>query len=39
MQIRLFTIPFHDDGGAAEDMNRFLRSRRVLEAEREFVQV
>ena len=38
MQIRTFTVPIHDDGGGAEELNRFLRSRRVLEVEREFVQ-
>ena len=38
MQIKVFTIPVHDDGGWNEELNRFLRSHRVLEVEREFVQ-
>lgn len=38
MQIKLFTIPIHDDGGWAEELNRFLRSRMVLDVDREFVQ-
>ena len=38
MQIQFFTIPIHDDGAWAEELNRFLHSHRVLEVEREFVQ-
>ena len=38
MQIKTFTIPIHDDGGWTDELNRFLRSRMVLEVEREFVQ-
>ena len=37
MQIRTFTLPIHDDGGWADELNRFLGSHRVLEVEREFV--
>ena len=38
MQMKLFTIPIPDDGGCGEELNRFLRSHRVLDVEREFVQ-
>lgn len=38
MQLKTFTIPIHDDGAAVDDLNRFLRSKRVLEVHREFVQ-
>ncbi len=36
MQIKIFTIPIHDDGSALEEMNRFLRGNRVLEVEQYF---
>ena len=38
LQIKTFTVPIHDDGSFAEELNRFLRSRQVLEVDREFVQ-
>jgi len=37
MQFKIFTIPVTDDGSAMEDMNRFLRSHKVLEAEQQLV--
>jgi len=36
MQIKIFTVPIHDDGSALEEMNRFLRGQRVLEVEQYF---
>lgn len=38
MQIRTFTVPIDDDGRWNEELNRFLRSHRVLEVDDEFVQ-
>ena len=37
MQIKLFTIPAFDSEAATEEMNKFLRSHRVLEVHQEFV--
>ena len=37
MQFKIFTIPVADDGTAIEEMNRFLRSHKVLEAEQQLV--
>ena len=37
MQIKLFTIPAFDSDTASDEMNRFLRSHRVLEVKQEFV--
>ena len=37
MQFKIFTIPVSDDGTAIEEMNRFLRSHKVLEAEKQLV--
>jgi superfamily II DNA helicase RecQ len=37
MQYALFTIPVGDAGGALEEMNRFLRSHRVLAVEKHLV--
>ena len=37
MQFKVFTIPVTDDGTAIEDMNRFLRSHKVLETEQQLV--
>lgn len=37
MQIKLFTIPVHDNGTQCNEMNRFLRSRKVLEVGENFV--
>ena len=37
MQIKLFTIPVFDNNTANEEMNKFLRSHRVLEVIQEFV--
>src|SRR5258708_6077792 len=34
MQFRFFTIPVHDSGGAAEELNRFLNAHRILAVER-----
>ena len=31
MQFKIFTIPVADDGSATEEMNRFLRSHKVLD--------
>lgn len=37
MQIKLFTIPISDRGEALEEMNRFLRSKRILEVQNELI--
>ena len=37
MQFKIFTIPVTDDGTAIEEMNRFLRSHKVLESEQQLV--
>ena len=37
MQIKLFTIPAFDSNAANEEINKFLRSHRVLEVKQEFV--
>lgn len=37
MQIKLFTIPVGDSGGALQEMNAFLRSNKILEVEDRFV--
>jgi superfamily II DNA helicase RecQ len=38
MQVRFFTIPIQGGEDAAEDLNRFLASQRILAIERNFVQ-
>jgi superfamily II DNA helicase RecQ len=37
MQIRLFTIPVGDSGNILVEMNRFLRSHKILEARENFI--
>jgi hypothetical protein len=37
MQMSFFSIPARGDSGLQEDLNRFLRSHRVLTVHREFV--
>ena len=37
MSFRFFVVPVHDDGRAEEELNRFLRSRRVLGVDRRWV--
>jgi len=37
MQFKIFTIPVTDDGTAIEEMNRFLRSHKVLESDQQLV--
>ncbi|MCG3155647.1 MAG: hypothetical protein DKINENOH_02254 [bacterium] len=37
MQIRLFTIPVGDSGGALEEMNRFLRGNKILEVQNQLI--
>ncbi|MDR1861394.1 MAG: HRDC domain-containing protein [Bacteroidales bacterium] len=37
MQFKLFTVPTGDDGSALEELNRFLRSARVLEVEQQLL--
>ncbi len=37
MQIKLFTIPAFDSEAPTEEMNKFIRSHRVLEIKQEFV--
>ncbi|MBL7792872.1 MAG: HRDC domain-containing protein [Saprospiraceae bacterium] len=37
MQIKLFTIPVGDSGGALQEMNAFLRGNKILEVENHFV--
>jgi superfamily II DNA helicase RecQ len=34
MQFRFFTIPVHDGGGAADDLNQFLNAHRILAVDR-----
>jgi superfamily II DNA helicase RecQ len=38
MQLRFFTIPVHDGGDAAEELNRFLSGHRITAIDRSFVQ-
>ena len=38
MQLKAFTIPIHDAGGALEEVNTFLRAHRILSVDRHFVQ-
>lgn len=38
MQVRLFTIPIGDAGSLQEEMNRFLRAKRVLDVCERFVE-
>lgn len=38
MQLKAFTIPIHDSGGALDEVNTFLRANRVLAVDRHFVQ-
>ncbi|MDR0543214.1 MAG: HRDC domain-containing protein [Dysgonamonadaceae bacterium] len=37
MQYKIFTIPTTDDGGALEEMNRFLRGHKILESEQQLI--
>ena len=37
MQFKIFAIPVADDGVAIEEMNRFLRSHKVLETEQQLI--
>lgn len=37
MQIKLFTIPVGDSGGALQEMNAFLRGNKILEVENQFI--
>jgi superfamily II DNA helicase RecQ len=37
MQIKLFTIPISDNGAMLDEMNRFLRSKKVLEVQSELI--
>ena len=37
MQMAFFSVPARGDPGLQEDLNRFLRSHRVLTMHREFV--
>jgi len=37
MQFRIFSVPATDNGSAIEEMNRFLRARKVLEVEQRLV--
>lgn len=37
MQIKIFTIPAFDNNNVNEELNKFLRSHRVLEVQQEFV--
>jgi superfamily II DNA helicase RecQ len=38
MQLRFFTIPVHDGGERADELNRFLAGHRILAVDRSFVQ-
>ena len=37
MQIKLFTIPIGDSGGALQEMNAFLRGNKILEVEHKLI--
>ena len=37
MQIKLFNIPISDNGTSTEEMNRFLRSHKILEVEQHLI--
>lgn len=37
MQIKLFTIPVGDNGTALEEMNRFLRTSKILEVDNQLI--
>lgn len=37
MQIKLFTIPVGDSGAAQDEMNRFLRSNKILEVQNQLI--
>lgn len=37
MQIRVFTVPVSDSGDMQDDLNRFLRGKRILEVCQQFV--
>lgn len=37
MQIKLFTIPVGDSGGALQEMNAFLRGNKILEVENKLI--
>jgi len=37
MQIKIFTIPIGDNGSAVEEMNRFLRSNKILEVQNQLI--
>lgn len=37
MQIKVFTIPAFDNNNATEELNKFLRTQRILEVQQEFV--
>ena len=37
MQIKLFTIPIGDCGSSVDEMNRFLRSHKILEVQSQFI--
>ncbi|GHT84312.1 hypothetical protein FACS18947_1590 [Bacteroidia bacterium] len=39
MQFKLFTVPTTDDGSYLEELNKFLRSHKVLEVEQQLVNV
>ena len=37
MLVKLFTIPIGDSGGALDDMNRFLKTNKILEVENQLI--
>lgn len=37
MQIKIYTIPITDDGSLQEEMNKFLRSNKVIEVESQLI--
>ncbi|MDR3328315.1 MAG: HRDC domain-containing protein [Prevotellaceae bacterium] len=39
MQFQLFNVPISDDGSALEELNRFLRSHKVLEVEQQLISL
>jgi superfamily II DNA helicase RecQ len=39
MQFQLFSVPISDDGGALAELNKFLRTHKVLEVEQQLISL
>lgn len=37
MQIKLFTVPVGDNGGALQELNAFMRGNKVIEVEQKLI--